>query len=101
MTEDALMACVLPVQRALAAWPRVTVSAADAARLGRGQACIAPPGRPAGAVGLWLGERGLGIGRVEERGRLLRKRLFTLACVCDCTGVGQSERRSVGQACFT
>lgn len=80
MSEDALLACVLPVEQALAAWPQASVSAADAARLGHGQACTAAPGLPAGEVGLWLGERGLGIGRVDEQGRLLPKRLFTWAC---------------------
>jgi tRNA pseudouridine55 synthase len=80
MDEDALMACLLPVEHALAAWPRLAVSASDAARLGCGQPCAAEHELAPGEVGLWLDERGLGLGRVDERGRVWPKRLFTWAC---------------------
>lgn len=80
MSEDECLAAVLPVERALLAWPRAHVSESAAARLGRGQACEAMQDIAAGEVGLWLGERGLGLGRVDEQGRVWPKRLFTWAC---------------------
>lgn len=80
MDEDALMACLLPVEHALAAWPRLAVSASDAARLGCGQPGVAEHQLAPGEVGLWLEDRGLGLGRVDEQGRLWPKRLFTWAC---------------------
>jgi len=80
MNEDESLACVLPIERALLAWPRLQVSASDAARLGRGQSCAAVQGVAPSEVGLWLDERGLGLGRVDAQGQVWPKRLFTWAC---------------------
>jgi tRNA pseudouridine55 synthase len=80
MAEDECLASLLPVERALHAWPRAMVGEADAAKLGCGQPCAAAPDLVPGEVGLWLHERGLGLGRVDEQGGLWPKRLFTWAC---------------------
>lgn len=72
-------ALLLPIERGLAAWPRVMLDAGQAALLGQGRACQVEPAPTAGEVGLWQGERGLGIGLSDGSGELRPRRLFTWA----------------------
>lgn len=72
-------ALLLPIEHGLAAWPRVRLDAAQAALLGQGRACRVEPAPAAGEVGLWQGERGLGIGISDGSGELRPRRLFTWA----------------------
>ena len=76
---QALDACLLPLESGMAAWPEVVVGAAQARRLGFGQAVhgrFSPPGEVAvfGPEG-----RVLGLGRVEGDGSLLPRRMFAWA----------------------
>ncbi len=72
----ALDALLLPVDAGLAHWPELSLAAADAERVLRGQAVRAPDRAPAGMVRIYTAERRfLGIGAVAD-GRLAPKRLF-------------------------
>jgi tRNA pseudouridine55 synthase len=72
-------ALLLPIERGLAAWPPVLLDAEQALLLGQGRTCRVEPAPSAGEVGLWLGERGLGIGLSDGHGELRPRRLFTWA----------------------
>jgi tRNA pseudouridine55 synthase len=79
--ERSLDACLLPIESGMTAWPVVPVTPAQAQRLGQGQA-LNGEFQPTGAVALF-DERGraLGLGEVDDSGRLRPQRLFTWACV--------------------
>jgi tRNA pseudouridine55 synthase len=78
--EGGLDACLLPIEAGMASWPEVRVAAAQARRLGQGQAV--PGFRPAHSVAI-LDEAGraLGLGTVGEDGWLRPQRLFAWAAV--------------------
>ncbi|WP_246149832.1 tRNA pseudouridine(55) synthase TruB [Arenimonas fontis] len=75
----ALEALLLPVGAGLAHWPTVALDAERAARVGRGQA-VSLTGRVPGRVHM-VGPDGasLGLGEVDEAGRLHPRRLFRWA----------------------
>ena len=74
--DDALDACLLPIEAGLAAYPRVVLDADQARRLAQGQGVAAHAG-PIATVAVFSGEgRLLGIGR-REPGGLRVQRLFT------------------------
>jgi len=78
--ERGLDACVLPVESGMASWPEVEVDAAGAARLGHGQG-VAGGFAPTGQVAIFgPGGRALGLGAVDDEGRLRPQRLFSWAC---------------------
>jgi tRNA pseudouridine55 synthase len=85
--ERSLDACLLPIEAGLTAWPEVSINPAQAQRLGQGQA-VTGGFQPVGAVAVFdeVG-RALGLGSVDEDGRLHAQRLFTWAAQ-------QVERRS-------
>lgn len=78
-SEAGLEACLLPIEAGMTAWPEIQVDAAQARRLAQGQTV---PGdfRPAGEVAVY-GDRGraLGLGQVDQEGRLRPQRLFAWA----------------------
>ena len=77
--ERSLLACLLPIERGMASWPPVDLDAAQARRLGRGQA-VAGPFHPPGSVAVFGPDgRALGLGEVEQ-GSLRVRRLFSWAC---------------------
>jgi tRNA pseudouridine55 synthase len=78
--ERSLDACLLPIEVGMASWPQVEVNAAQARRLGQGQA-VAGAFMPAGSVAV-LDEAGraLGLGVVDESGQLRPQRWFAWAC---------------------
>lgn len=77
--ERVLDACLLPIEAGMTAWPEVQVTPAQAQRLGQGQS-LTGDFRPAGSVALFDGSgRALGLGEVDEEGRLRPQRLFTWA----------------------
>jgi len=78
--ERGLDACLLPVEAGMASWPEVRVVAAQARRLGQGQAV--PGFRPAPSVAI-VDEAGraLGLGTVDAEGWLRPQRLFAWAAV--------------------
>jgi tRNA pseudouridine55 synthase len=77
--ERVLDACLLPVESGMASWPAVYVTPAQAERLGRGQQ-VAGGFKPQGSVAvLDAGGRALGLGAVDDEGRLRPQRLFTWA----------------------
>ncbi|MCI4567234.1 tRNA pseudouridine(55) synthase TruB [Lysobacter sp. CFH 32150] len=77
--ERVLDACLLPIEAGMTAWPEVQVTPAQAQRLGQGQS-LTGDFRPTGSVALFDGSgRALGLGEVDEEGRLRPQRLFTWA----------------------
>jgi tRNA pseudouridine55 synthase len=73
---DALRRHLLPLDAALEGWPQVSLDAADAGRFTHGQA-IAGIGGAGGLVRVYDGqERFLGVGELENGGRLLPRRVF-------------------------
>ena len=79
--ERCIDACLLPIETGMTAWPEVHVAPAQAHRLGQGQA-VEGGFQPAGSVAVFdHSGRALGLGEVDERGRLHAQRLFTWACV--------------------
>jgi len=78
--ERSLDACLLPIEAGMASWPAVPVTAAQARRLGQGQP-VDGGFRPSGPVALFDADgRALGLGEVDEGGRLRPQRLFAWAC---------------------
>ena len=77
--ERSLLACLLPIEQGMASWPPVDLDAAQARRLGRGQA-VAGAFHPPGSVAVFGPDgRALGLGEVEQ-GALRARRLFAWAC---------------------
>lgn len=75
-----LDACLLPVEAGMVAWPRVELAPAQAARLSFGQQVTAGF-KARGEVAVFdHGGRPLGLGAVDECGRLRPRRLFSWAC---------------------
>lgn len=71
--------CLLPVESGMSGWPRVEVTAMQARSLAFGQGVEGGFGPP-GEVGLFGPDgRALGLGRVDECGRLRPRRLFSWA----------------------
>jgi tRNA pseudouridine55 synthase len=79
--ERSLDACLLPIETGMTSWPQVTITSMQAGRLGQGQS-VAGGFHPAGNVAI-LDEAGraLGLGEVDQEGRLRPQRLFSWACV--------------------
>ncbi len=72
-----LDALLLPLDAALAGWPALVLSAADAFRAGQGQA-VAVATAPAGLVRLYApGPVFIGMGEVDDDGRMQPRRLLT------------------------
>ncbi len=70
-------ALVLPVDSALADWPRLVVAPDSAKRLVQGQAVPAEPGWPQSKVLLYVpGQQFFGIGEILPARRLVPKRIF-------------------------
>jgi len=77
--EDALDACLLPIETGLQSWPRMEVNPAAARRLGYGQH-VAGTFAPPGEVAIFSDTgRALGLGEVSPDGNLRPKRLFSWA----------------------
>ncbi len=75
---DALDALLLPLDTALGAWPEVRLSADTAYYLKRGQPVLVPKAPTSGWVRLYdQGQRFIGVGEVEEDGRIAPRRLMT------------------------
>ena len=74
--DEALDACLLPIEAGLAAYPRVTLDDDQARRLAQGQGVAAQAGAVATVAVFSEGGRLLGIGR-REPGGLRAQRLFT------------------------
>ncbi|MEO6365414.1 MAG: tRNA pseudouridine(55) synthase TruB [Luteimonas sp.] len=81
-SERSLEACLLPIEAGMAAWPEVRVTMAQAQRLGLGQSVADEAFTPPGEVAIY-GEAGrvLGLGKVDDAGRLHPQRLFAWAVV--------------------
>lgn len=79
--ERSLDACLLPIEAGMSSWPELRVNAAQAMRLGQGQA-VAGFREDAGSVAI-VDESGraLGLGSVDGEGWLRPQRLFAWACV--------------------
>ncbi len=78
--QDSLDACLLPVESGMVAWPALSLDPAQARSLSFGQQVDgAFPQRGEVAVFNRAG-RALGLGRVDEHGRLQPRRLFSWAC---------------------
>ncbi|MEO5828038.1 MAG: tRNA pseudouridine(55) synthase TruB, partial [Luteimonas sp.] len=79
--ERSLDACLLPIEAGMSSWPGLQVNAAQALRLGQGQA-VAGFRQDAGSVAI-VDESGraLGLGSVDAEGWLRPHRLFAWACV--------------------
>jgi tRNA pseudouridine55 synthase len=74
---DVLDALLLPLERALAGWPRIDVQAEQAQRLMQGQSLAADAGWPGGEVCLYAEAIGFfGIGEVTTEGQLAPRRVF-------------------------
>ena len=75
--EDALRACLLPIEAGLAAWPRLALDAEAARRLRLGQAVPAPAGTvPAEYAAFGPGGAPLGLVEALADGRLAVRRLL-------------------------
>jgi len=75
--HDPIAASLLPVDSALAHWPRLTVAAEDADKLVQGQTVAAAPDWPESRVRMYSpGERFFGIGEILAHRRLVPKRIF-------------------------
>ena len=78
--ERSLDACLLPIESGMTAWPVVSVTPAQAQRLGQGQT-LNGAFQPAGAVALFDEQgRALGLGEVDGNGCLRPQRLFAWVC---------------------
>ncbi|HET6434908.1 MAG TPA: tRNA pseudouridine(55) synthase TruB [Xanthomonadaceae bacterium] len=78
--ERGLDACLLPIEAGMASWPQVRVNAAQARRLGQGQALAGRFGAE-GSVAVFDEEgRALGLGLADASG-LRPQRWFAWACV--------------------
>jgi tRNA pseudouridine55 synthase len=96
--EHALDACLLPIESGMAAWPEVTVAAAQARRLAFGQS-VAGAFAARGEVAVF-GPQGrvLGLGEVDIEGRLHPKRMFAWAVArpADVAATDASGRDALG-----
>lgn len=78
--QPSLDACLLPVEAGMVAWPPVTLTAEQARRLSFGQE-VEGGFEARGEVAVFdRAGRALGLGRVDESGRLRARRLFSWAC---------------------
>jgi tRNA pseudouridine55 synthase len=82
--ERSLDACLLPIESGMTSWPELRVTAAQAQRLGQGQAVAGI--RQASGVATRVAVvdetgRALGLGSVDADGCLRPQRLFAWACV--------------------
>jgi tRNA pseudouridine55 synthase len=79
--EATLDALLLPVEAGLAGWPQVTLDAAQAAALGKGQPVPLAVGGDGQDVNVVDGTgRSLGLARLDSDGTLRAKRLFRWIC---------------------
>ncbi len=86
--EASLDACLLPVESGMASWPHVDVDPAQAARLAYGQG-VAGRFHPPGAVAIFdPAGRALGLGEVDDEGRLRPQRMFSWACAQPAARIG-------------
>ncbi len=77
--EGPLDSVLLPVQAALSGWPELRLTEATAFYLGQGQAVFVPQAPLSGWVKLFAApERFLGVGEVQEDGRIAPRRLLNL-----------------------
>jgi tRNA pseudouridine55 synthase len=75
---DALDALLLPLDTALGGWPEVRLSADTAYYLKRGQPVLVPKAPTSGWVRLYdQAQRFIGVGEVEDDGRIAPRRLMT------------------------
>jgi tRNA pseudouridine55 synthase len=75
---DGLDALLLPLDSALGGWPEVRLSADTAYYLKRGQPVLVPKAPTSGWVRLYdQGQRFIGVGEVEDDGRIAPRRLMT------------------------
>ncbi|HJR73769.1 MAG TPA: tRNA pseudouridine(55) synthase TruB [Luteimonas sp.] len=75
-SESGLEACLLPIEAGMTAWPEIQIDPAQAKRLAQGQS-LSGGFRPAGEVAVFGPQgRALGLGRVDQEGRLHPQRLF-------------------------
>ncbi|WP_058834903.1 tRNA pseudouridine(55) synthase TruB [Luteimonas abyssi] len=77
--QGALDACLLPIETGMTAWPEVRLSAPQALALSFGRT-VEGGFSPRGEVGVFdAGGRALGLGDIDDGGRLRPKRLFSWA----------------------
>lgn len=80
LDEAGREALLLPIEAGLAGWRRVVLDPEQARRLGQGQTLVLADGPAPGAVALFgQAGRALGLGEVDEGGRLRPQRLFRWA----------------------
>lgn len=79
--DEALLACLLPVEQGLADYPSVQLSAEDAQRFGMGQRLQQRGAACELVTVLGPGQRALGLAHIDETGCLVPQRLFTWAVV--------------------
>lgn len=74
---ERLDARLLPIDAALATWPRVLLSSDAAYYLKQGQAVVVPKAPTSGLVALYEQDGGfLGVGQIQDDGRIAPRRLF-------------------------
>ena len=77
--DEALTACLLPVEQGLSSFPSVTLADEDAARFGMGQRLRGHGAEREPVTVLDSAGRALGLGRVDAEGQLSPQRLFSWA----------------------
>lgn len=77
--RDSLDACLLPVEAGMGAWPALLVDAGQARRLSFGQSADGGFGQRGEVAVFDAGGRALGLGVVDEQGRLRPRRMFSWA----------------------
>jgi tRNA pseudouridine55 synthase len=76
---EALDALLLPLETAVASWPDVHLTADSAFYIGQGQAVLVPHAPSSGLVRLYEpNERFIGMGQVQDDGKVAPRRLFNL-----------------------
>ena len=75
---EALDALLLPVDSAVAGWPKVVLGADAAWYFGKGQAVFVSGAPTVGRVRAYGGERFLGVGEIVDDGRVAPRRLMNL-----------------------
>lgn len=78
-SDDALDACLLPMESALKQWPAVKLSAESAFYLCKGQAVFVPHTKGQGLVRLYNNEENfIGVGVITDDGKVAPKRLMNM-----------------------
>ena len=76
--DEKLLKCLLPVDTALTAWPKILLNATQAGKIRHGQTIEMTEQLNQGMVRIYTEQNILGIGEFIEQGRLVPKRLFQI-----------------------